>query len=127
MNYILRLYLLTFFTPILEPRSGLLALTVSFALCTDIVAEHGTKNEVLLGRQLVERTGDKQTYGIETLPATEIDIYVLLASRLNHVVYRLAGESLAGLLFETTVAGEEYHPAHTFLIFIDMVHQNFHF
>ena len=31
-------------------------LAVSLALCTDVVAEHGSKDEVLFGRQLIERT-----------------------------------------------------------------------
>ena len=101
--------------------------TVPFTLCTDVVAKHGSKDEVLFGRQLIERTGNEQTDGIETFTATEIDVHVLLASGLHHVVYRLAAQAMAGLLLEPAVAGEEYHPAHTFFIFIDMVHQYLHF
>ena len=101
--------------------------TVPFTLCTDVVAKHGSKDEVLFGRQLIERTGNEQTDGIETFTATEIDVHVLLASGLHHVVYRLSAQAMAGLLLEPAVAGEEYHPAHTFFIFIDMVHQYLHF
>jgi len=96
-------------------------LAVSLALCTDVVAKHCSEDEVLFGRQLIERTGNEQTDGIETFAATEIDVHVLLASGLHHVVYRLAAQTMAGLLLETAVAGEEYHPAHTFFIFIDVV------
>ena len=103
-----------------------LTFTVPFALCTDVVAEHGAEDEVFLGRQLVKRTGDKQTDGIETFAATEVDVHVLLASGLHHIVYRLAAQAMAGLLLEPAVTGEEYHPAHTFLIFIDMIHQHSH-
>ena len=99
-------------------------LAVSLALCTDVVAEHGSEDEILFGRQLIERTGNEQADGIETFTATEIDVHVLLASGLHHVVYRLAAQTMAGLLLETAVAGEEYHPAHTFLIFIDMVRKH---
>ena len=51
-----------------------LTFTVPFALCTDVVAEHGAEDEVFLGRQLVKRTGDKQTDGIETFAATEVEV-----------------------------------------------------
>ena len=62
-------------------------LTISFALGTDVVAEHGSEDEVFFGCQLVERTGDEQADGVETFAATEIDVHVLLAGRLHHVVY----------------------------------------
>ena len=104
-----------------------LTFTIPFALCTDVVAEHGSKDEVLFRCQLIQWTGYKQTDSIETFAATEIDVHVLFASGLHHVVYRLAAQTMAGLLLETAVAGEEYHPSHTFLIFIDMVHQYLHF
>ena len=102
-------------------------LAVSLALCTDVVAKHCSEDEVLFGRQLIERTGNEQTDGIETFAATEIDVHVLFASGLHHVVYRLTAQTMTGLLLETAVTGEEYHPTHTFLIFIDVVHQYFHF
>ena len=101
-----------------------LTFTVPFTLCTDVVAEHGSEDEVLFGRQLIERTRNEQADGIETFAATEIDVHVLFASGLHHVVYRLAAQTMAGLLLETAVAGEEYHPSHTFLIFIDMVRKH---
>ena len=111
------------------PETLLVALTLAIALtlCTDVVAKHGSEDEVLFGRQLIERTGNEQTDGIETFATTEIDVHVLFASWLHHVVYRLAAQTMAGLLLETAVAGEEYHPSHTFLIFINMVHQYLHF
>ena len=98
--------------------------TVSLALCADVVAEHRTEDEVFLGRQLVKRTGDEQTDGIETLAAAKVDVDVLPAGRLHHIVDRLAAQALGGIRLETAVAREEYHPAHTFLIFVDVVHQD---
>ena len=64
-----------------------LAFAVSLTLGADVVAKHGSEDEVLFGRQLIQRTGDKQTDGIEAFTATEIDVHVLLASGLHHVVY----------------------------------------
>ena len=102
-----------------------LAFAVSFALGADVVAEHGSEDEVLFGSQLIQRTGDKQTDGIKTLLATKIDVDILLASGLHHVVDGLAAQPVGGKSLETAVASEEYHPAHTFLIFIDMVCKHF--
>ena len=105
-----------------------IALTLAFAITltlgTDVVAKHGSEDKVLFGSQLIQRTGDKQTDGIEALTATEIDVDILLASGLHHVVDGLTTQTVRGKSLETAVAGEENHPAHTFLIFIDMVHQN---
>ena len=101
-----------------------LAFTVALTLGTDVVAEHGSKDKVLFWSQFIQRTGDEQTDGIETLLATEIDVDILLACGLHHVVDGLAAQSIRGKSLETAVAGEEYHPAHTFLIFVDVIHQH---
>ena len=101
-----------------------LTFAVSFTLGADVVAKHSPKDEVLFGSQLIQWTGDKQADGIEALLATKIDVDILLASGLHHVVDRLAAQPVRGKSLETAVAGEENHPAHTFLIFINMVHQN---
>ena len=102
-----------------------LALAVSLTLCADVVAKHGSEDEVLFWSQLIQRTGNEQTDGIKTLLAPEIDVDILLASGLYHVVDGLAAQTVRGKSLESAVAGEEYHPAHTFFIFIDVVHQNF--
>ena len=75
-----------------------LTFTVPFTLCTDVVAKHGSEDEVLFGRQLIERTRNEQTDGIETFATTEIDVHVLFASWLHYVVYRLAAQTMAGYL-----------------------------
>ena len=75
-----------------------LAFAVSLALGADVVAKHGSEDEVLFGRQLIEWTSNEQTDGIETFATTEIDIHVLFASALHHVVYRLAAQTMAGYL-----------------------------
>ena len=104
-----------------------LTFAVSLTLGTDVVAKHGPKDKVLFGSQLIQRTGDEQTDGIETLLATKIDVDILLACGLHHVVDGLAAQTVRGKSLETAVAGEEYHSAHTFLIFVDVVHQYLHF
>ena len=101
-----------------------LAFTVSLTLGTDVVAKHSSKDKVLFWSEFIQRTGDKQTDGVETLLATKIDVDILLACGLHHVVDGLAAQSIRGKSLETAIAGEEYHPAHTFLIFIDVIHEN---
>ena len=63
-----------------------LALAVALALGTKVVTQHRAKYEILLGRQLVERTRHDEADGVETLLAAEIDVDILLASGLHHVV-----------------------------------------
>ena len=101
-----------------------LAFAVTLTLGADVIAKHSSEDEILFGSQLIQWTGDKQADGIEALLATKIDVDILLASGLHHVVDRLAAQPVRGKSLETAVAGEENHPAHTFLIFINMVHQN---
>ena len=103
-----------------------LTFAISLTLGTDVVAKHGSKDKVLFGSQFIQRTCDEQTDGIETFLTTKIDVDILLASGLHHVVDGLAAQSIGGKSLETAVAGKQYHPAHTFLIFIDMVHQHLH-
>ena len=45
-------------------RSTILALAIAFTLCADIVAEHGSEDEVLFWRKLVQRTGDDESNGL---------------------------------------------------------------
>ena len=61
---------------------ALLTLAVAFALCAEVIAEHGSKNEVLFRCKLVQRTGDDEPYGLQTLAPTEIHVQVLLSGRL---------------------------------------------
>ena len=103
-----------------------LAFAVSLTLGADVVAKHSSEDEVLFGSQLIQRTGNEQTDGIKTLLATKVDVDILLASRLHHVVNGLAVQPVGGKCLETAVAGEENHPAHPFLIFIDVIHQHPH-
>ena len=73
------LSVLAFITPAFT-RS--LSFTIALTLCTEVIAQHRTEDKVLFGRQFVERTGDNETNGIETFLATNVEIQVVLASRL---------------------------------------------
>ena len=44
--------------------TSVLTLTISFALCTEVVAEHGTEDKVLFGRELVQWTGNDEPDGL---------------------------------------------------------------
>ena len=59
-----------------------LSFTIALTLCTKVIAQHRTKNKVLLRRQLVEWTGDYEANGIEAFLTTNIEIQIVLASRL---------------------------------------------
>ena len=56
-----------------------LAFAVTLALGADVVAKHGSKDEVLFRSQLIQRTVDEKTDGIEALLAAEIHIDTLYA------------------------------------------------
>lgn len=71
-----------------------LALTEALALDADIVAQERAEDEVFLGRELVERAGDDETYGIQAFPASEIDVDVTVACRLKDIVNLLALQPL---------------------------------
>ena len=103
-----------------------LALTVALALCAEVVAKHGTQDEVFLGGELVERTVDDETDGIETLATTKIEVEGVLACGLKNVGDVLMLQALGGILLVTLVHGEQHHLANTFLVFVDVIHQHLH-
>ena len=102
---------------------ALLTLAVPFALCADVVAKHGTKYKILFRGELVQRTGDDEPNGLQTLAPSEIHIQVLLSGWLQQVGNALTLQSLYGQFTVLLVAGKQHHVAHTFIQFIDVVHQ----
>ena len=103
-----------------------LTLTISFALCADVISEHSTENEVLLGSQLMQRTGDDESDGLQTLASPEIHVQVLLSGRLQQVGNTLTLQSLYGQFTVILVTCEQHHVAHTFMQLVDVVHQYLH-
>ncbi len=59
-----------------------LALAVPFALCAEVVAEHGTEDEVLFGREFVQWTRDDEADSLQTFTSPEINILILSSCRL---------------------------------------------
>lgn len=59
-----------------------LSFTIALTLCTEVIAQHGAEDKVLLRRQFVERTGDNEANGVETFFATNIEIQIILTCRL---------------------------------------------
>ena len=103
-----------------------LALAEALALGTKVVTQHRAEYEVLLGRQFIERTRHDEADGVETFLTAEIEIEVVLARRLQHILDVLALQTLCGILFIFLRTGEKNHLANTFLVFVDVVHQHFH-
>ena len=62
-----------------------LTLAVPFALCADVVAEHGAEDEVLFGRELVQGSCDDEPDGLQTLAPPEIHVKGLLPCWLQQV------------------------------------------
>ncbi len=62
-----------------------LTLTIPLALGTNVVAEHGTENEVLLRREQIQRTGDDEADSLQAFAPSEIDIQVVPTSGLQDV------------------------------------------
>ena len=75
----------------------------------EVVTQHGTKDEVLLGRELVERAGDDEANGIETLLAANIEIEVVLACGLQHEVHVLTAKAARGAGLVLLGTGEQHH------------------
>lgn len=72
------------------------ALAVTLALHADVIAEKCAEYEVLLGSELMQRTGDYQAYRIETLAAAEIQVQHVVVDSLHYVVYAIALKTTQG-------------------------------
>ena len=81
-------------------------LTIPFALCADVVAEHSSEDEVLFGRELVQRTGDDEPDGLQTLAPSEVHVQVLLSCGLQQIWNTLTLQSLYGQFTIPLVTGE---------------------
>ena len=104
--------------------ASVLTFAVSFALCADVISEHSTENEVLLGSQLMQRTGDDEPDGLQTLAPPKIHVQVLLSCGVQQVGNALTLQSLDSLFTIPLITSKQHHVAHTFIQFVDVVHQN---
>ena len=57
--------------------ASIFTLTVPFALCADVVAEHGAEDKVLFRRELVQWTSDDESDGLQALSSSEVNILIL--------------------------------------------------
>ena len=72
------------------------ALTITLTLGTNIITEHGPEDEILLGSQLVKRTRDNQSNGLQTLTAPKIQVDRILTCRLQYIGNVLMVQPLQG-------------------------------
>ena len=100
------------------------SLAVPLALGTDIISEHGAKDKILFGRELVQWAGHDETDGFQAFLAPKIHVQVLLSGRLQQVWNTLTLQPFNGLLTILFITGEQHHVAHTFVQFVDVVHQH---
>ena len=107
-------------------RHACFAFAIALALHADVVAQHGTEHEILLGSELAQRACGYHAYGIEALLAPEVEVQTVVAYGLYDVRYVLPFQALYGKFFVFLVECEEHHAAYTFLVFIDVVHENLH-
>ena len=69
------------------------SLAVPLALGTDIISEHGAKDKILFGRELVQWAGHDETDGFQAFWTPKIHVQVLLSGWLKHVGDALALQS----------------------------------
>ena len=100
-----------------------LSFAIPFALCADVVAKHGTEDEVFFGRELVQRTGNDEPDGLQTFAPPEIHVQVLLSGWLEHVRDTLTFQPFNGQFTIFLITGEKHHLAHALIQFVDVVHQ----
>ena len=64
----------------------LLALTIAFALGTDIISQHGTQNEILLRCKQAQWFGDYHADSIQAFLLAKEEIQTVVANRLNDII-----------------------------------------
>ena len=95
------------------------------ALHPQVVAEQGAQDEILFGRELVERACRNQADGLDTFRPTEIEIDGVLARLLHGVADALALQPLDGDWQITFVERVQDEVSDPFLVFINMVQEDF--
>ena len=107
-------------------RYALLPVTVTLTLHTDVITQKGTEDEVLLGRELVQRTGHHKPYGIKALTSAKEEVNIVALQRRDDIVYTLTLQTFNGITHVSLVEGVEHHAAHALLTLIEMVKQYTH-
>ena len=61
-------------------------MAIALALHADIIAQHGSEYEVLLGGELAERLRNKEADGFQAFAPPEEEVQAIVAHRLHEVV-----------------------------------------
>ena len=108
-------------------RSLLLPAAEAYALLADVVAEHRSKDKILLGRQLVQRTDDNFPYYLHALLPSEKQIHFFRRNSLNFIADAVAFQPSCGKFAVTAAHCEQYHRTDALFVFIDAVHKQLQF
>ena len=57
--------------------ASIFTLTVPFALCADVVAEHGAEDEIFFRCEFVQRTRNDESDRLQALTSSEVNILIL--------------------------------------------------
>ena len=105
--------------------SFVFALTVTLTLRADIISQHGTQDEIFLGRELTEWFIDYESDGIETFRLAEKQIQLSVSDRLNEVLNILTFQLPCGKRLILLIERIENHASDSFLKFINVVGKYF--
>ena len=103
-----------------------LTLTEPLTLRTYVIAKHRAEHEILFRGEMIEGTRHNHADGIKTLFSSEIQIQTIIAHWLNHELNVLTFQPAYSKILIFLVESEKHHTAHALLVFVDVVHQNFH-
>lgn len=99
----------------------LFLLAIAFALGTEIVAQHGSQDEILFRAEVVEGTCDNATDGIYAFLPSKEQVDPAVSHVLDKVVDLFAVEPFEHEVQVLPGGGVEYHAADPFLVFVKMV------
>ena len=104
----------------------LLSLAKTFTLAADVISEKGTYDEVMFWRKTCKRLIYYYADSVKALLPSEEDVDVGITNPLYDILYVLTLKTVDCKVLIAGIAGEEDHLSHTFLIFINMIHQHLH-
>ena len=62
--------------------ASIFTFAVAFALCADVVAEHGAEDEIFFRCEFVQWTGNDESDSLQALTSSEVNILILSSCRL---------------------------------------------
>ena len=98
--------------------------TVTLTLCAQVITQHRPQDEVFFGTQHVERSRGNQPYCFQALTPAKIDVQVVFACGLQHIVDVLTLEPGRNSRLKPFRTSEENHLSNSLLVFVNVVHQN---